>query len=72
MDTLKKIALIGAVCITVVYEVILFTMVIKGAFDSQSVSLFFTYLFSLAGAVPIAIIFIIFARPSSKKDVVEH
>jgi hypothetical protein len=47
-------------------------MVIKGAFDSQSVSLFFTYLFSLAGAVPIAIIFIIFARPSSKKDVVEH
>jgi hypothetical protein len=68
MNTAKKIALIGAICITVVYEIILFTIVIKGAYD-QSMSLFFTYLFSLAGAVPIAIIFIMFARPSQAKEV---
>jgi TRAP-type C4-dicarboxylate transport system permease small subunit len=69
MNTSKNIALIGAICITVVYEVILFTTVIKGAYYSQPLSLFFVYLFSLAGGVPIAIILIIFARPSQPKEV---
>ena len=62
MNTLKKIGLIGAICIAIVYEVILFTTLIGGAYASQSLSVFFTFLFSLAGAAPIVIILIIFAR----------
>jgi hypothetical protein len=62
MNTSKKIGLIAAVCITIVYEVILFTTLIGGAYRSQSLSIFFTFLFSLAGAAPIVIILIIFGR----------
>jgi len=65
MNTLKKIGLIGAICLTIVYEVILFTTMIRGAFGSQSVSVFFTFLFSLAGAAPIVTILIIFARDTA-------
>jgi hypothetical protein len=62
MNTSKKIGLIASVCITIVYEVILFTTLIGGAYTSQSLSVFFTFLFSLAGAAPIVNILIIFAR----------
>jgi hypothetical protein len=63
MDNLKKIALIGAICVTIVYEVILFTTLIGDAYPSQYLSIFFTFLFSLAGAAPIALILIIFTEP---------
>lgn len=71
MNTSKKIALIGAVALAIVYEAILFTTVIKGGY-SQSLSFFFAYLFSLAAAAPIAIIFIIFARASGKRVVLRQ
>lgn len=67
MNTLKKIALIGAICITIVYEVILFTTLTGGAYGSLSLSIFFTFLFSLAGAAPIIIILLIFAKPPFAK-----
>ncbi len=63
MGTLRNIALITAICITIVYEVILFTTLMRGAYDSQTVSVFMTFLFSLAGATPIVIILIIFFKP---------
>ena len=63
MNTSKKIALIGAICSTIVYEVILVTTLIGGAYGSLSLSIFFTFLFSLAGAAPIIVILLIFAKP---------
>ena len=63
MDALKKIALIGAIFITIVYEVILFTTLIGAAYHSLYMSVFFTFLFSLAGAAPIVIMLIIFIKP---------
>jgi hypothetical protein len=62
MNASKKIGLIVAICITIVYEIILFNTLIAGAYRSQSLSVFFTFLFSLAGAAPIVIILIIFSR----------
>jgi hypothetical protein len=63
MNTLKKIALIGAICGAIVYEVILFTALIGGTSGSLYMTVFFTFLFSLAGAAPIVIILIIFTKP---------
>ena len=62
MGILKKIALIGAICATTAYEVILFGTLIGGAYGSPSLSVFFTFLFSLAGAAPIVII-LLFTKP---------
>jgi hypothetical protein len=67
MNTSRKIALFGAIALAIVYETILFTTVIRSAYG-LSLSLFFTYLFSLVAAAPFVIIFIVFARqPSSTK-----
>ena len=63
MRTIKKIALSGAICATIVYEVILFSSLITAAHSSLSLSVFFTFLFSLVGASPIIIILLLFTRP---------
>ncbi len=63
MGTLKKIAFIGAICATIAYEVILFTTLIVDSYGSKSLSVFFTFLFSLAGAAPIVIILLVFTKP---------
>ena len=53
---------------TILYEVLLFSSLIKGVGDSIAISSFLTYFFSFIGAIPIAIVFIFLVGGEVKRN----
>ena len=56
MDSKKKAVLIVVVIATIAYEVFLFGYLFNGEKGPFAFSVFFAYAFSLAGAIPLALI----------------